>query len=183
MSECLYAQTVVLSLDGLDTDDCTDFGVVFRTRRGDDIDTFDVRRFELFQFLRVTYLFIIDINLRLAFGKDGELAVAALHTRQHREQVIGCPYVFQDGVLYLNGHAARGGLILRNLALHHDVLQYDGVTTEADVAHLTDGAGLVVRLVADERHTDKHVARAAGDDEIAVGICHTAIDERGIGRQ
>ena len=174
---CLYAQSVVMSFDSLDTDNRPDFSIVFRTRRGNDVHAFDFRRFELLQFLRVAYFFIIDINLRLALGKDGEPAVAPLHTRQHREQVVGCANVFQDRVLYLNSHAASCHLELRNLALHHDILQHDGVTTEAYVAHFADGARLIVRLVADERHADKHVAWAARDYEVAIGICHATIDE------
>ena len=174
---CLYAQSVVLSFDSLDTDNRPDFSIVFRTRRGNDVHAFDVRRFELLQFLCVAYLLIIDIDLRLALGKDGELTVAPLHAGQHREQVVGCANVLQDRVLYLNGHAARGGLILRYLALHHDVLQHDSVTTETDVSHLANGAGLVVRLVAHKRYADKHVAWTAGDHEVAVGIRHATIDE------
>ena len=137
----------------------------------------------MLQFLCVAYLLIIDIDLWLALGKDGELTVAPLHAGQHREQVVSCANVLQDRVLYLNGHAAGSGLILRNLALHGNVLQYDGIATEADVAHLADGAGLIVGLIADKRHADKHPSRAAGDDEVAVLVCHAAIDKRGVGRQ
>ena len=180
---CLYAQSVVMSFDSLNTDNRPDFSIVFRTRRGDDVNTLDVSRFELLQFLCVAYLLIVDIDLRLALGKDGKLTVAPLHARQHREQVVGCANVLQDRVLYLNGHATSSGLILRNLALHGNVLQYDGIALKADVAHLADRAGLVVGLIADKRHSDKHPSRTAGDDEVAVLVCHAAIDKRGVGRQ
>ncbi len=183
MAVDLHTQAVALLADGLDTDDGADLGIVSRTRRGDDINALDVRRFELLQFLCVAYLLIIDIDLRLALGKDGELTVAPLHAGQHREQVVGCANVLQDGVLYLNGHAASSGLVLRNLALHGNVLQYDGIALKADVAHLADRAGLVMGLIADKRHSDKHPPRAAGNDEVAVLVCHAAIDERGVGRQ
>ena len=39
---CLYAQSVVLPLDGLNADDCIDLCIVLRTRRCDDIHTLDV---------------------------------------------------------------------------------------------------------------------------------------------
>ena len=116
----------------------------------------------------------------VALLPDGELAVAAFHAGQHREQVVGGAYVVQDGVFHIHRNAARRGFVLGYLALYGHVFQTDGIGQQRDGADIAHRVLLIDSLVAHERHADKHTARSAGDDEVASLIAHAAIDECGI---
>ena len=61
-------ETITLGLQRLDTDHGIYLGTVLGTWSGDDIDALDIYRLELFQFVKVAYLFIIYIDLRFALG-------------------------------------------------------------------------------------------------------------------
>ena len=122
-----HTQSVALRLQRLDEDDGIHFGIVFGTWGGDDVDTLDVGRLQLFQIAHIAYLFIIDIDLRLALGQHFKLTVFALNERNHRQQVVGITDIVEQRVLHIDRHTARRHLILRNLTPHLNAFHHIGL--------------------------------------------------------
>ena len=130
--------------------------------------------------MRVAYLFIIDVDFGLALGHDGKLAVTPLNTWQQGEQVISSTHIVENAVLNLDGHAARGHLVLRYLALYHHAADAVGLRMHDDGAYLAHADAAQQGLVTDAGGPDGYALGVAGYDEVAVFIAYAAVEECGI---
>ena len=83
-------------------------------------------------------------------------------------------------MLNLDGHAARGHLVLRNYALYHHTVNAVGLRLHNDGAYLAHADAAQQGLVADAGCPNRHAAGIAGNDKVAVLIAHAAVQECGI---
>ena len=128
------------------------------------------------------YLLIVDIDFRLTFGKNGELAVATFYAGQHRKQVVCCAHVFQYGVLHLNGHTASHRFVLRHAAFHLNSFHHITVALEPDDAHILLGAETIDGLVADEADADEDFVLLIGNDKLARLVADPTREKSGVSR-
>ena len=177
LSGCHQTESVALGLQRLDANDGIHLGIVLGTRSRNHVDALDIYRLQLFQFALIAYLFIIDIDLRLALGQHLKLAILTLNHGYHRQQVVSRTHIMQNGVLHIHRHPPLSRLILRYLALDLHTFHHIGLWQEGDSADMTHADVPGHRFIADIRHFQRQLLGLAGNHEIAVLIAHTTVDK------
>ena len=181
LAGCLHADAVVLTLLRLYADNRPDFCIVLGTRRGNDIHAFDVGGLQPLQFVGVLYFFVVDVDFRCTFGKDGEVTVATLYLWQHRQHIVSRTDILQQRVLNIDGHASRGHLILWTFALHHHFTQLFRVGLHLDIAHISSPCIEILCRISNACHFQQTILYVGADAECSVVLGHGSCDESGIG--
>ena len=132
----------------------------------------------MFQFVGVAYLFIINIDLRLALGQDVEFAIVILLNHwYHRKQIVGCTDIVQDRVLHIDRQSALSRFVLWNLALHFYAFHHIGLGQESNRANVAHADVPLYGLITNKRNLHHHLLSGlAGNHEVAIPVAHSPID-------
>ena len=78
-----YAQSVALWLQGLDTDNSIDLCIIPGTWGCNNLNILYVGGFQLFQFICIVHLLVVDVDFWLTLCENLKLAVASLYHWNH----------------------------------------------------------------------------------------------------
>ena len=131
--------------------------------------------------LGIPHLLVVDIDFWCALGKHGEVAITALHLWQHRQHIVSRADIFQQRVLNIDGHAARGHLVLRTIAFHYDLAQRLCVGLHLNVTNIALPCVYIHCYISYARHFQQTVLFVGADAECSIFLGHGSRNEGGVG--
>jgi len=155
---------------GVDLDNGTHSGIIFRSWIGYHLYFFDIRRLYLFQLVEIYQFTVIDVDYRCAAPHNVDLILLYRNVRKMFQHIRGIAHLAQYRVSHVGsqaiGRAHESPCLYGHLAKHVLVFRHeDGVEVCATYGYL-------LCLVA--KKTDFHLALSCGcvEREIARGIGH-----------